>query len=138
MPWECPECHASVAEGFECVQCGYVKTPRIVLRSLSGKIFKTIIDCKIDRAVYKQLGGNDYEYLSPIPGSFQFELIRSPDLPMRWGIKTSNVTSLNTLLNDGICEKDNIYPLYEGDVIKLGSKKNPASTAAPLTVSFEG
>lgn len=137
MPWECPDCHKQIDDGvLECIACGYVKKTRVVLTSRFGKSFSTIINFKIDRSVYKQLGGNDYEYLSSIPCAYQFQLICNPSYEFHWGIETSGTSSLNTLLNDVVCEIGVIYPIKAGDVIKFGSKKNISNSIAPLTVSF--
>ena len=137
MPWECPDCHKQIADGeFECIACGYIKKLRLILTSSCGKTFSTIISFKIGRSVYKQLGGNDYEYLSPIPGAYQFQIVYRQDFDFHWGIETSAESSLNTVLNDVVCEIGVVYPIKAGDVIKIGSKKNLSNTIAPLIVSF--
>ena len=72
------------------------------------------------------------------PGSYQFELVKDENSETGWSVRTSPRSDLNTLLNDTVCEADILYPVYAGDIIKLGSKVNAGATAAPLTVSFEG
>lgn len=137
MAWECPNCTASNEGGVVCEQCGFRKVAGIRLASPAGKVFETRIEFRIDRGIYKTLE-SEYEYLQTTPGSYQFKLIKDEASETGWSLQTSEYSDLNTLINESICEKGTLYPLYSGDVIKIGSKANPGVTAAPLTVSFEG
>ena len=138
MPWECPNCTAQNEGGIVCEQCGYRRTvPGIRITSAAGKSFETRIDFNIDRKIYRDIE-SDYQYLSAIPGSYQFQLVKSDASPTGWGIQTSPSSDLNTLLNENICQIGQVYPVYSGDVIRIGSRINAGVTAAPLTVSFEG
>lgn len=135
MAWECPQCTAQNESGIICEQCGYRKLTAIRLTSAAGKVFETRINFKIDRRLYKSLE-SDYQYLQTTPGSYQFELVRDENSETGWSLMTAPQTDLNTLLNDSVCETGTKYPLYPGDVIKIGSRVNANSTAAPLTVSL--
>ena len=138
MAWECPNCTAQNEDGqIVCEQCGYRKITGIRLTSAAGKSFETRIGFKIDRRIYKSIE-SEYRYLQTMPGSYQFELVKDENSESGWSVRTAPHTDLNTLLNDSVCEADMLYPLYPGDVIKLGSKVNAEVSAAPLTVSFEG
>lgn len=137
MAWECPNCTAQNESGIMCEQCGYRKVAGIRLSSAAGQTFETRISFKIDRSVYKTIG-SDYQYLQTAPGSYQFELIKDENSETGWSLQTSPLTNLHTLLNDAVCEANVPYPLYSGDIVKIGSKENAGVTAAPLTVSFEG
>ena len=135
MAWECPQCTAQNEGGIVCEQCGYRKLTGIRLTSAAGKSFDTRINFRIDRRIYKLIE-SDYRYLQSAPGSYQFELVRDENSETGWSLQTSPGSDLNTLLNDSVCETGTKYPLYDGDVIRIGSKSNANSTAAPLTVSF--
>ena len=137
MSWECPNCTAQNGGGIVCEQCGYRRLVAIRITSAAGKTFETRIDFKIDRKIYKDIE-SEYQYLPVTAGSYQFQLLRDENSPSGWGIQTSPVSDLNTLLNDGICQAGQVYPVYSGDVIKIGSRRNDGVTAAPLVVSFEG
>ena len=137
MAWECPNCTAQNESGIMCEQCGYRKIAGIRLTSAAGKVFETRIGFKIDRGIYKVLE-SDYQYLQKTPGSYQFELIKDENSETGWSLQTAPYTDLYTLLNDAVCEGNVLYPVYSGDIIKIGSKVNAGATAAPLTVSFEG
>ena len=137
MAWECPNCTAQNESGIVCEQCGYRKTTGIRLTSAAGQTFETRIGFKIDRNVYKTIQ-SEYKYLQTAPGSYQFELVKDENSETGWSLRTAPHTDLNTLLNESVCEVDTLYPLYSGDVIKIGSKVNAGASAAPLTVSFEG
>ena len=137
MAWECPNCTAQNDSGIVCEQCGYRMITGIRLTSTSGKSFETRIAFKIGRKIYKDLE-SEYQYLPTTPGSYQFQLQRAEDSPSGWVIQTSPTSDLNTLLNEGICLVGQIYPVFAGDVIRIGSKRNAGVTAAPLTISFEG
>ena len=137
MSWECPNCTAQNEGGIVCEQCGYRKIVGIRITSAAGKFFETRIDFRVDRKVYKDIE-SDYQYLPTASGSYQFLLLKSGDSPTGWGIQTSPRSDLNTLLNEKICQVGQVYPVYSGDVIKIGSRRNVGVTAAPLTISFEG
>ena len=137
MPWECPNCTAQNEGGIVCEQCGYQRIAGIRITSATGKFFETRIDFKIDRKVYKEIE-SEYQYLQTTPGSYQFMLRRHGDSPTGWGIQTSPLSDLDTLLNEEILQAGQIYPVNAGDVIKIGSRRNAGVTAAPLTISFEG
>lgn len=137
MAWECPNCTAMNESGIVCEQCGYRKTVGICLTSAAGQTFTTRISFKIDRKVYKDIG-SEYQYLQTTPGSYQFELVRDADSETGWSLQASPGTDLDTLLNGEICAPGQLKPLYSGDVILLGSRRNAGVTAAPLTVSYEG
>ena len=137
MAWECPNCTAQNEGGVVCEQCGYRRLVAIRITSAAGKTFETRIDFKIDRKIYKDIE-SEYQYLPVTSGSYQFQLLRDENSPSGWCIQTSPVSDLNTLLNDGVCQAGQVYPVYSGDVIKIGSRRNEGVTAAPLVVSFEG
>ena len=120
-----------------CEQCGYRKSAGIRLTSAAGQTFETRIPFKIDRRVYKTIE-SEYQYLQTAPGSYQFELVKDENSETGWSLQTSPAATLYTLLNDAVCEAGMLYPLYSGDIVKIGSKVNAGVTAAPLTVSFEG
>ena len=139
MPWECPDCTAQNDDSRNtCEQCGYARTFSCIrLTSAAGKTFESRIDFKIDRQIYKTIE-SEYQYLQTTPGSYQFEVVKDETSETGWSVRTSPRSNLNTLLNDAVCEADMLYPVYSGDIIKLGSKVNAGATAAPLTISFEG
>ena len=137
MPWECPNCTAQNESGIVCEQCGYRRLVGIRLTSTAGKCFETRINFKVDRKIYKDIE-SDYQYLSTVHGSYQFLLLKTEESPTGWGIQTSPQSDLNTLLNEDICQIGQVYPVYSGDVVKIGSRRNAGITAAPLTISFEG
>lgn len=137
MAWECPNCTAQNEGGVICEQCGYRKIAGIRLTSAAGKVFETRIGFKIDRRIYKTIE-SEYQYLQTAPGSYQFELVKDENSETGWSLRTAPSADLDTLLNDAVCEADRLYPLYSGDVVKLGSRVNAGVSAAPLTVSFEG
>ncbi|MBP5641009.1 MAG: hypothetical protein J6X55_16130 [Victivallales bacterium] len=137
MSWECPNCTAQNESGIVCEQCGYRRVCGIRITSAAGKSFETRINFNVDRKVYKEID-SEYQYLSMTPGSFQFQLLKVEDSPTGWGLLTSPHSDLNTLLNEGICQVGQVYPVYSGDVIRLGSRRNAGVTAAPLVISFEG
>ena len=137
MAWECPNCTAQNESGIMCEQCGYRKSAGIRLTSAAGQTFETRIPFKIDRRVYKTIE-SEYQYLQTAPGSYQFELVKDENSETGWSLQTSPAATLYTLLNDAVCEAGMLYPLYSGDIVKIGSKVNAGVTAAPLTVSFEG
>ena len=137
MAWECPECVSQVESGIICQACGYRRSTGIILTSTAGKSFSSNINFKIDRGVYKDIE-SDYQYLQKNPGSYQFEVVKDENSESGWSLRTSQYSYLHTLLNGIVCEINMLYPLYSGDVVKIGSKGNAEATAAPLTVSFEG
>ena len=137
MSWECPNCTAQNESGIVCEQCGYRRLAAIRLTSAAGKTFETRIDFKVDRRIYKDIE-SDYQYLPTTAGGYQFLVLRNEDAPSGWAIQTSPGSDLNTLLNDSVCQLGQVYPVYSGDVIKIGSRRNEGVTAAPLVVSFEG
>ncbi len=137
MAWECPNCTAQNEDGIVCEQCGYRRTTGIRLTSATGASFQTRINFRIDRQIYKSIGAK-YQYLQTTPGSYQFELVKDDNSETGWSVQTAPHTDLHTVLNDSVCECNTLYPVYSGDVIKLGSKVNAGVTAEPLTVSFEG
>ena len=137
MAWECPNCTAQNEGGIVCEQCGYRKVSGIRLTSAAGKTFETRINFKIDRRIYKDIQ-SEYQYLQTAPGSYQFEVVKDETSETGWSLQTSPATDLNTLLNDSVCAAGTLYPLYSGDIIKIGSKINAGVSAAPLSVSFEG
>ena len=137
MSWECPNCTAQNESGVICEQCGYRRLVGIRLTSTAGKTFETRINFKVDRKVYKDIE-SDYQYFSTTPGSYQCLVKKDENSPSGWSVETSPQADMNTLLNDGICEAGQSYPLYSGDVLKVGSRQNAGATAAPLVVSFEG
>ena len=137
MSWECPNCTAPNATGIKCEQCGYLRILPVCLTSAAGQTFQTTIPFKIDRKVYREIA-SEFQYLSTTPGSYQFQLLKDETSPSGWAIQTSPHSDLNTLLNETVCRVGQTYPIYTGDIIKLGSRRNAGVTAAPLTVSFEG
>lgn len=137
MAWECPNCTAQNESGIMCEQCGYRRIAGIRLTSCAGKTFETRINFKIDRKVYKTIE-SEYQYLPTTPGSYQFELVKDESSDTGWSLLISPYSDLYTLLNDSACEVNMLYPLYSGDIVKLGSKVNAGVTAAPLMISFEG
>ena len=137
MAWECPNCTAQNESGIVCEQCGYRKITGIRLTAASGETFETRISFKIDRRIYKSIG-SEYQYLQTAPGSYQFEVVKDENSETGWSLRTAPHTDLNTLLNDAVCEINQLYPVYSGDIVKLGSRINAGAVAAPLVVSFEG
>ena len=137
MAWECPNCTAPNESGIKCEQCGYLRIVGVRLTSAAGQSFETRIPFQVNRKVYHDLA-SEYQYLPTTPGSYQFQLLRDENAPAGWSIQTSPNSDLNTLLNDAICQVGQAYPIYSGDVIRIGSRRNAGVTAAPLTVSFEG
>ena len=137
MAWECPNCTAQNESGIMCEQCGYRMITGVRLTSAVGKTFETRINFRIDRRIYKEIE-SDYQYLSTTTGRYQFELLKDETSETGWSLRTSQHTDLYTLLNESVCEVNVLYPVYSGDIIKIGSKVNAGVTAAPLTVSFEG
>ena len=137
MAWECPDCAAQNENGIMCVQCGCRRRAGIRLTSAAGKTFETHINFKINRRVYKTIE-SEYQYLQVASNSYQFELLRDENSETGWSLQTSPHSDLYTLMNDSVCEVNMLYPVYSGDIIKIGSKVNAGVTAAPLTVSFEG
>ncbi|MBR4124729.1 MAG: hypothetical protein IKR13_00870 [Victivallales bacterium] len=135
MSWECPNCTAQNECGVKCEQCGYLRIVGIRLTSAVGQVFETRIPFKVDRKIYREIA-SDYQYLPTTPGSYQFQLLRDETAPAGWVIQTSPSSDLDTLLNDTVCQVAQTYPIYSGDIIRIGSRRNAGVTAAPLTVSF--
>lgn len=137
MDWQCPQCNEMVpGSAVNCERCGYTRIPSLLLYGPSGLTFCTRIEFKVDRAVYKDLG-SDYQYFSLLPNKYQFMLVRDGSLPRGWGIVTPKAADYVTLLDDAPCVEEKVYPLLQGSVIKVQSRKNPDKTAAPIQVGFE-
>lgn len=137
MDWQCPQCNEMVASSaINCERCGYTRISSLLLYGSGGLTFCTKIEFKVDRAVYKDLG-SDYQYFSLLPNKHQFMLVRDASLPRGWGIVTPKTADYVTLLDDAPCVEEKVYPLQQGSVIKVQSRKNPEKTAAPIQVGFE-
>jgi hypothetical protein len=132
--WTCPDC-STLNNDPQCSNCGYINFGTLILEGSGAGKFKTKIDFKIDRSVYKKISPAEYKYAEDYP-SYQFNAFKSTEL-ISWAIQPSSYSVQNVLLNGKICNYPDVYPIKEGDIISLGSKRNLDVTIADIKVKIE-
>ena len=128
---ECPNCGNKTPSVNPCVVCGYRESHDLVLNGAVGQ-FRTPDPFNIDQTIYRHVVGEESKFAESYP-DWQFRVLKSDD-DSGWALEPGCKTTQVVVLNGEECQEKTIYPLHDGDVIELGSRRNAGVRKARMEV----
>ncbi len=130
----CPECGGKTPSVNPCAVCGYREFGTLVLRGAAGQ-FRTAAPFNIDQTIYRRVVGDECKFADSYP-DWQFRVFKSEE-SAGWALEPGVKTTQLVVLNGAECAERTAYPLKDGDVIELGSRKNAGVRVARVEVAIQ-
>ena len=127
----CPECGAETPTLEPCAVCGHRQLGALELSGPAGRL-RTSAPMNIDQTSYRRRVGADCKYADNYP-DWQYRVFKAEDLS-GWLLEAAPKTTQLVVLNGAECAEKTPYPLHDGDVIELGSRKNAGVRVARVDV----
>ena len=129
---KCPECGGETPTLDPCAVCGHRQLGTLELSGAVGRL-RTNFPLNIDQTSYRRLVGPDECRYADSHPDWQYRVFPADDRS-GWLLQPGTRTTQLVVLNGGECAEGAAYPLNDGDVIELGSRKNAGVRKAPVQV----